>query len=52
MPDHPVRDEIRLLEGDFYVDRPLEHYAWMRRNAPVYRAEAGSRHLGRSSGDW
>ncbi len=41
MPDHPVRDEIRLLEGDFYVDRPLEHYAWMRRNAPVYRDETG-----------
>jgi cytochrome P450 family 142 subfamily A polypeptide 1 len=36
MPDHPVRDEIRLLEGRFYVERPLEHYAWMRANAPVY----------------
>jgi cytochrome P450 family 142 subfamily A polypeptide 1 len=36
MPDHPVRPEIRLLDGDFYVDRPLEHYAWMRENAPVY----------------
>jgi cytochrome P450 family 142 subfamily A polypeptide 1 len=41
MPDHPVRDEIRLLEGDFYVGRPLEHYAWMREHAPVYRDEAG-----------
>jgi cytochrome P450 family 142 subfamily A polypeptide 1 len=41
MADHPVRDEIRLLEGDFYVDRPLEHYEWMRANAPVYRDPVG-----------
>jgi cytochrome P450 family 142 subfamily A polypeptide 1 len=41
MADHPTRDEIRLLEGAFYVDRPLEHYAWMRANAPVYRDEQG-----------
>jgi cytochrome P450 family 142 subfamily A polypeptide 1 len=33
---HPVRDEIRLLEGDFYVGDPLAHYRWMRANAPVY----------------
>ncbi len=36
MPDHPTRDEIRLLDGTFYVDRPLDHYAWMRAHAPVY----------------
>jgi cytochrome P450 family 142 subfamily A polypeptide 1 len=36
MPDHPTRDEIRLLDGEFYVDRPLEHYAWLRERAPVY----------------
>jgi len=36
MADHPVNDEIRLLDGGFYVERPLEHYAWMRKNAPVY----------------
>lgn len=36
MPDHPVNDEIRLLDGGFYTERPLEHYAWMRANAPVY----------------
>jgi len=36
VPNHPTRDEIRLLDGGFYVDRPLEHYAWMRDNAPVY----------------
>lgn len=35
-PDHPTRDEIRLLDGGFYVDRPLDHYAWMREHAPVY----------------
>lgn len=36
MPEHPINDEIRLLDGHFYVERPLEHYAWMRKNAPVY----------------
>ena len=41
MPDHPVRAEIMLLDGHFYVDRPLEHFAWMRENAPVYYDEAG-----------
>jgi cytochrome P450 family 142 subfamily A polypeptide 1 len=41
MPSHPTRDEIRLLDGDFYVDRPLEHYAWMRENAPVYWDASG-----------
>ena len=34
--EHPTLPEIRLLEGGFYVDRPLDHYAWMRANAPVY----------------
>jgi cytochrome P450 family 142 subfamily A polypeptide 1 len=36
VPNHPTRDAIRLLDGAFYVDRPLEHFAWMRKNAPVY----------------
>jgi cytochrome P450 family 142 subfamily A polypeptide 1 len=36
MARHPVRDEIRLLEGDFYVGKPLDHYRWMRANAPLY----------------
>ena len=36
MPHHPIRDEIRLLDGGFYVNEPLEHFAWMRDNAPVY----------------
>jgi cytochrome P450 family 142 subfamily A polypeptide 1 len=41
VPQHPTRPGIRLLEGDFYVGRPLEHYAWMREHAPVYWDEAG-----------
>ena len=41
MPDHPTRTEIALLDGHFYLDRPLEHFAWMRENAPVYYDEAG-----------
>lgn len=36
MSDLPTRDEIRLLEGDFYVENPREHYRWMRANAPLY----------------
>ena len=39
MPNHPTRSEIRLLDGEFYANRPLEHYAWMRENAPVYHDE-------------
>ena len=41
MPDHPTRSEIRLLDGNFYIDRPLDHYAWMRENAPLYYDEVG-----------
>ncbi len=36
MPDHPIRDDIRLLDGYWYQQQPLEHYRWMRENAPVY----------------
>ncbi len=32
----PAKPEIRLLDGQFYLDRPFEHYRWMRRHAPVY----------------
>ena len=32
---HPVRDDVRLLSADFYVD-PEERWAWMRANAPAY----------------
>ncbi len=41
MPDHPTRDDIRLLDGDFYAGQPLEAYAWMRANAPVYHDGEG-----------
>lgn len=33
--DHPTRDSIRLLHPEFHRD-PLEHFAWMRKHAPVY----------------
>jgi len=39
MPDHPVRDDIGLLDRFFYLD-PWERYAWMRDNAPVYWDES------------
>ena len=39
MPNHPTRDEIRLLDGEFYAGRPFGHYEWMRAQAPVYRDE-------------
>jgi cytochrome P450 family 142 subfamily A polypeptide 1 len=41
MAEPPVNPEIRLLDGQFYLDRPLEHYAWLRRHAPVYWDDAG-----------
>ena len=34
---HPTRPEIRLLDPEFYVD-PEPHFAWMREEAPVWRA--------------
>jgi cytochrome P450 family 142 subfamily A polypeptide 1 len=41
VPNHPIRDEIRLLDGGFYVNDPLARYAWMRDNAPVYYDPSG-----------
>jgi cytochrome P450 family 142 subfamily A polypeptide 1 len=41
MPDHPSNPGIRLLDGQFYLDRPHEQYRWMRRHAPVYWDDAG-----------
>lgn len=35
MPDHPVRDDISLLDRFFYLD-PWSKYAWMRDEAPAY----------------
>lgn len=34
--DHPVRDDIDLMDGGFYATEPHEAWTWMRRNAPVY----------------
>ncbi|MDH3704649.1 MAG: cytochrome P450 [Acidimicrobiia bacterium] len=36
MPSHPVRDDIRLLDGEWYTDEPHEAWTWMREHAPVY----------------
>ena len=41
MVDQPTRDEIRLLDGNFYIDQPLHHYEWMRANAPLYYDKVG-----------
>ncbi len=35
-----TRDDIDLLDGRWYAERPFETWAWMRRHAPVYRDEA------------
>lgn len=34
--DHPVRDDIDLLEGTWYAGDLHEGLTWMRENAPVY----------------
>lgn len=39
MAEHPTRDDIRLLDGEFYGNDPVEQYEWMRANAPVYHDE-------------
>ena len=36
---HVVRDDIDLLDGNWYATRPYEQWAWMRANAPVYYDE-------------
>jgi cytochrome P450 family 142 subfamily A polypeptide 1 len=35
MPDHPTRDDVRLLDRLFYLD-PHERFRWMRDHAPAY----------------
>jgi cytochrome P450 family 142 subfamily A polypeptide 1 len=37
--NHPVRDDIDLLDGGWYARQPFELWAWMRENAPVYYDE-------------
>jgi cytochrome P450 family 142 subfamily A polypeptide 1 len=34
---HPRREGLDLLDGGWYADDPHEVWAWMRREAPVYR---------------
>ena len=36
MPNHPVRDDIDLLDGHWYSTEPHDDWAWMREHAPVY----------------
>src|SRR5919109_1185787 len=36
MGEHPVRDDIDLLDGRWYAGHPYEQWAWMREHAPVY----------------
>ncbi len=40
MPDHPNPPHIRLMDGLWYQQHPLETYRWMRDNAPVYWDES------------
>lgn len=35
-PSHPTRDDIALLDGNWYAAQPHETWTWMRANAPVY----------------
>ena len=41
MADHPTRDDIDLLAGEFYKNDPHPAFTWMRANAPVYWDEKG-----------
>ncbi len=36
MAEHPVQDDIDLLDGRWYARHPYEQWAWMRVHAPVY----------------
>ena len=36
MPDHPTRDDIDLISGEFWGRNPHDAFTWMRANAPVY----------------
>jgi len=36
MPAHPSNPDIHLLDGEFYARDPHPHFAWMRKNAPLY----------------
>lgn len=36
MADHPIRDDLNLLDGRWYATEPHDDWTWMRKNAPVY----------------
>ena len=36
MANHPVREHIDLMDGNWYAGRPHDDWTWMRANAPVY----------------
>lgn len=36
MKDHPTRDDIDFLSGQFWGRNPHDAFTWMRANAPVY----------------
>src|SRR5512146_563134 len=36
MPNHPVRDDIDLLDGHWYATEPHADWTWMREHAPVF----------------
>ena len=36
MADHPVRDDIDFVSGEFWGRNPDEELTWVRANAPVY----------------
>jgi cytochrome P450 family 142 subfamily A polypeptide 1 len=40
MPNHPIRAEIHLLDGQFYAADPHPYFDWMRADAPAYWDEA------------
>ena len=35
-PDHPLREHIDLMDGNWYAAQPHDDWTWMRANAPVY----------------
>ncbi|MCB1004528.1 MAG: cytochrome P450, partial [Acidimicrobiales bacterium] len=36
MPDHPTREDIDIVSGEFWGRNPHDTMTWMRANAPVY----------------
>ena len=36
MPDHPTREDIDIVSGEFWGRNPHDAMTWMRANAPVY----------------